>query len=263
VISRYAWRRFFNQRLTVLLMVVALIWPLLCAGFIYFANHADLIKGFGKQFQSFVQVDGKFFLVFMRVQAVFTVFLTALTGPGLIAPDLANNALPLYFSRPLTRIDYALGKFAALFGILSSISWIPGLILFGLQAGMAGSSWLQTNQRLAAGIVFGLILWILLLSLVAMASSAYARIKVVAGGLVLAFFFVLAGVSVLINGIFRVTWAHALNPSWAGHRIWCAMLGVDPPEGPGVVASISLLGAIMLALALVIERRVRPVEVIS
>ena len=46
-------------------------------------------------------------------QAVFSVLLAALSGPGLIAPDLANNALPLYFSRPLTRVDYVAARMAA------------------------------------------------------------------------------------------------------------------------------------------------------
>ena len=110
VLPRFAWRRLFQQRLVVLLMVVAMIWPLLCAGFIYLTNHAELLKGLAREFQSFIEVNGKFFLIFMNVQAVFAIFLAALTGPGLIAPDLANNALPLYFSRPLTRSEYALAR---------------------------------------------------------------------------------------------------------------------------------------------------------
>ena len=74
----------------------------------------------------------------MYVQAGFAVFLAALAGPGLIAPDLANNALPLYFSRPLTRWTYALARLTVLMGMLSIVTWIPGLILFGLQVGLAG-----------------------------------------------------------------------------------------------------------------------------
>jgi len=263
VLPRFAWRRLYQQRLVVLITVVALIWPLLCAAFIYLANNAELMKGLGKQFQSFVEVNGSFFIVFMTVQAVFAVFLAALAGPGLIAPDLVNNALPLYFSRPLTRLDYALGKLATLFGMLSWITWFPGLLLFGMQVGMAGGAWFRTNWKLGAGVIAGFGLWILLVSLVAMAGSAYARVRAIAGGLVLGFFFILGGVSGLINGIFRVNWGHALNPSWASYRIWCALLEVDPASGPGVPACASVLFLIMLLLVLVIGRKVRPVEVIS
>jgi hypothetical protein len=104
---------------------------------------------------------------------------------------------------------------------------------------------------------------VLLVSMVALAGSAWVRWRLVAGALVLAFFFVLGGVSVMINEVFRVTWGHALNPAWAINRLWCAMLGVDPPTGPGVAPCASVLAAIVLLLAFVLERKLRPVEVIS
>jgi ABC-2 type transport system permease protein len=263
VLPRFAWRRMFQQRLVILLFVLALVWPLLCALFIYISNHAELLKGYDKQFRDFIAVGGDFFLVFMNVQAVFAVFLAALCGPGLISPDLTNNALPLYFSRSLSRLEYAAARLSTLFGVLSLITWIPGLILFGMQVGMAEPSWFRENWTLGIGMTTGFVIWALLVSLVALASSAYVKMKVVAGGLVLGFFFILSGVSVMINGVFRVTWGYALNPSWATRRIWAALLHTDPAAGPGVAACVSILGALILLLVLVLERKLRPVEVIS
>jgi ABC-2 type transport system permease protein len=263
VLPRFAWRRLFQQRLVVLLTVVAMIWPLLCAGFIYLTNHVDLLKGLPREFRSFIEVNGKFFMVFMNVQASFAIFLAALTGPGLIAPDLANNGLQLYFSRPLTRTDYALARLTVLFGMLSMITWVPGLLLFGMQVGMAGGWWFRANWTIGCGIVAGFAIWVLLVSMVALAGSAYVRWRMVAGGLVLGFFFILAGVSAMINGVFRVTWGSALNPAWAVNRLWCSMLGVEPLTGPGAVECASVLAAIILLLALVLERKLRPVEVIT
>ncbi len=263
VLPRFAWQKMFQQRLVVLLMVVAMIWPLLCAIFIYLSNNAELLKGLNRQFRSFIEVNGNFFLIFMTVQSGFAVLLAALTGPGLIAPDLANNALPLYFSRPLSRIDYTLARLATLLGLLSLVTWVPGLLLFGMQAGMAGADWTWANGRLGIGILSGFAVWILLVSLVAMASSAYARIKAVSGGLVLGFFFILSGLSTMVNGVFRVTWGNGLSPSWVCRRIWSALLNVDPKPGPGVAACVSVLLLIMVLLVFVIERKLRPVEVIS
>jgi hypothetical protein len=60
-----------------------------------------------------------------------------------------------------------------------------------------------------------------------------------------------------------VKWGHALNPAWAVNRIWCAMLSVDPPEGPGIEASALVLAAIILVLIGVLGRKLRPVEVVS
>jgi len=262
VLPRYAWRRLYQQRLVILLTMAAFVWPLLCAGFIYLANYVDLLQGLDKEFREFIQVNGTFFSIFMYVQGACAVFLAALAGPSLVAPDLANNALPLYFSRPLTRWSYALARLAVIAGMLSVVTWIPGLLLFALQVGLAGGWWFLANWTLGAGVLIGFLIWLLILSLVAMASSAYVKWRVVAGAVSLAFFFILSGIAAMIDEVFRVTWGHVIDPAWSVNRVWCALLGVDPPEGPGAVASIVALTGFVLLLVMVIERKLRPVEVV-
>src|SRR5262245_59196599 len=211
VLPRYAWRKLYQQRLVLLLTMAAFIWPLLCVVFVYLTNHVELLQGLDAEFRAFIQVNGSFFSVFMYVQGASAVFLAALAGPGLIAPDLANNALPLYFSRPLTRWSYALARLTVIVGMLSVITWVPGLFLFALQVGLAGGWWFLANWTLGAGMVAGFLLWLLVLGLVAMASSAYVKWRVVAGAVSLAFFFILSGVSTMIDNVFRVTWGHVLD----------------------------------------------------
>src|SRR5918993_1754086 len=261
VLPRYAWDRLYQQRLVVGLTMLAFVWPLLCTGFVYLTNHAELLQGLDSEFRQFVQVDGRFFSIFMYVQAGFAIFLAALAGPGLIAPDLANNALPLYLSRPLTRWKYALARLIVIIGMLSVVTWIPGLLLFALQVGLAGGWWFVANWTLGAGMVIGFLIWLLILSLVAMASSAYVKWRVVAGAISLAFFFILAGIAEMIDNVFRVNWGHVIDPAWAVNRVWCTLLGVEPPEGPGALASLVALAVFVATLVLVIERKLRPVEV--
>jgi ABC-2 type transport system permease protein len=262
VLPRYAWRRLYEQRLVVLLTMAAFVWPLLCAGFIYLTNHAELLQGLEPEFRAFIQVDGRFFAIFMYVQGVCAVFLAALAGPGLVAPDLANNALPLYFSRPLTRWSYALARLTVIVGMLSVVTWVPGLLLFALQVALAGGWWFLANWTLGTGLVIGFLLWLLVLSLVAMASSAYVKWRVVAGAVSLAVFFILSGVAEMIDTVFRVSWGHILDPAWSVNRVWSALLGINPPEGPGTGASLVALATFILLLVVVIERRLRPVEVV-
>lgn len=263
VLPRYAWRRLYQQRLVLLLTMLAFIWPILCGGFIYLTNHAELLQGLDREFRQFIQVDGRFFSIFMYIQSGFAVFLTALAGPGLIAPDLANNALPLYFSRPITRWSYALARLTVLMGMLSVVTWVPGLILFGLQVGLAGSDWFRANWSLGFGIFAGFFVWLLILSLVAMASSAYVKWRVVAGAVSLAFFFILSGIAAMIDEVLRVDWGHIIDPAWSVNQVWCTLLGVTPIPGPGAGASASALAVTVLLLVFVIERKLRPVEVVT
>ena len=58
-----------------------------------------------------------------------------------ICNDLDNNALPLYLVRPFSRVDYILGKFSVLAILLSGVTWVPALLLYGLQVYYAPEGW--------------------------------------------------------------------------------------------------------------------------
>ena len=57
VLPRYAWQRLYQQRLVLLLTMAAFVWPLLCAGFVYLTNHAELLVGLDREFRDFIQID--------------------------------------------------------------------------------------------------------------------------------------------------------------------------------------------------------------
>lgn len=264
VMPRFSWERILGQRFVVILLVVSLFWPLLCAGFVYLANHTELWQGFGGGLKKFLAINGNFFAVFMKVQSTFALILAAVAGPGLIAPDLANNALPLYFSRPLTRWDYILSRMIVLLGILSLVTIVPGLLLFGMQVGIAGLDWLWQNWFLGAAILAGFTLYISLVSLVAMTSSAYVKWRVVAGALVLAFFFLLAGAAEMVNAVFRVEWASVFNPGYSIGAVWAGLLDVEiPDDKPGAWECAVFLFTMGAGLLGLLARKLRAVEVVK
>jgi ABC-2 type transport system permease protein len=263
VLPRFAWHNLMQQRLVVMLFVAATFWPLACAAFVYLANHTELLPGLGPQVLEFLKIDGGFFVVFMNTQASFAIILSAFAGPSLIAPDLANGALPLYFSRPLSRWEYVLARMLVLVGVLSPVTWVPGLLLFLMQTGMAGWTWFRDNWQLGAGVFLGFLLWILFVGLVALASSAYVKWRVVAGALVLGFFFVLAGAAELTREILRADWPRAFNPAEAMNQVWRALLGAEAMAGPAASECLLAVGLMVALLLLVIERKIRPVEVVK
>ncbi len=263
VLPREAWRRLSSQRIVTALLALSCVWPLLCALFIYISNHTELWAGLGGDFSRMLAVDSAFFLTFMKVQSVFSVLLAALAGPGMISPDLGNQGLALYFSRPISRLEYALAKMAALVWLLSLATWIPGLVLFVMQASMAEAGWLAANWRLCAGLVLGFWVWVALAALVALASSAWVKWRLIAGAVVLGFFFVLSGIGVLVNAVFRVEWGDLINPLRAAYGVWCALMGAEMPAGLSLGTSLVSLTLMAVALALALERRLRPVEVVA
>lgn len=264
VMPRFTWERILNQKFVLILIVVSLFWPLLCAGFVYLSNHTELWQGFAGGFKKFLAINGDFFAIFMNVQSTYALILAAVAGPGLIAPDLANNALPLYFSRPLTRGDYIISRMIVLLGLLSIVTIVPGVLLFGMQTGMAGADWFWRNWYMGAAIIGGFSIYIVLVSLVAMTSSAYVKWRVVAGAMVLAFFFLLTGAAEMVNNVFRVEWASAFNPGYAINAVWKGMLDLEiPDEKPGAWECGLFIFGLGVALLGLLARKLRAVEVIK
>ena len=137
VLFRYSRRNLFRSKFLTGLYVVCFFWPLVCLLMIYLAHNATFLEQVGVA-KGVLSINNTFFFNFMRVQGTFAFLLTAFTGPGLISPDLANGALPLYFCRPFSRAEYVLGKASVLAILLSQITWVPGVVLFLVQAGLAG-----------------------------------------------------------------------------------------------------------------------------
>ena len=139
ILFRYSRRDLFRSKFVTALFVACFFYPVVCLAMIYLAHSASFLQEVGMP-RGIISIDNKFFFHFMSTQGIFAFFLTALTGPGLISPDLANGALPLYFCRPFSRAEYVLGKSSVLAILLSQITWVPGLVLFVMQASLAGAS---------------------------------------------------------------------------------------------------------------------------
>jgi ABC-2 type transport system permease protein len=260
---RFAWRRLIGQRLVIIALMVSILPIFIAATFIYLGNHQELWRGLGMgDAAKLLSIDANFFLFFVNTQAVFAIIVAALTGPGLIAPDLANGGLPLYFSRPLTRRDYVLARLIVLVGLLSLLTWVPGLALFAMQSSMAGWDWTVANWNIGVGVVAGEMLWIVFVSLVALAASAWVKWRIIAGALILGLFFVTAGAGGVINAVFRERWGLYLNPAVDMSNLWRAFFGMDMPRGLEAGPSAISLAAMSLMFAWALNRKLRPVEVV-
>ena len=67
---------------------------------------------------------------FRKPQAIVMVIVVGLIAPPLISQDIRSRAFLLYFSRPLSRAEYILGKLTTIWFYLALISTIPALALY-------------------------------------------------------------------------------------------------------------------------------------
>jgi ABC-2 type transport system permease protein len=97
--------------------------------------------------------------VFLQIELYFSMIVILLVGPALISQDLRYNALPLYFSRSLRRIDYFVGKLGVIGWFLGTVVILPSLIayvlglLFSLDITIVRDTWPLLLACLAYGAV--------------------------------------------------------------------------------------------------------------
>src|SRR5271154_6211420 len=155
ILPKSAYTRLMQSKFLVMYLVACFFFPLGCTAFIYLSHNLSVLTAMSIPASQLLKVDNAFFQFFCGFQGGMAVLLTAFVGPGLVAPDLANNALPLYFCRPFTRAEYVFGKMSLLLALLSAITWAPGLLLFLIQSSLAGAGWARDNSWIGSSILAG------------------------------------------------------------------------------------------------------------
>ena len=236
VLPRYAYLELRGKRFLSIFFTLTFAYPLICALIIYVQHNASALNLLGVQgARNLISINVVFFMSLLGWQSMLALFLAAFIGPGLISPDLANNALSLYLARPFSRTEYVLGKMSVLVILMSLMTWIPGLLCFFLQGYLEGFQWMKDNIRLATGMFFGAWVWILILALLAMALSAWVKWKPAAGGMMFGVFFVAAAFGAFINQVQRTRWGSVFNISHLIGVVWVQLFEGDRHTTNGAV----------------------------
>src|SRR2546429_2287296 len=270
VLTKYAFAELFKSRFFVILLILSLVPILLFAGYIFVANNKTVQLLMQVRSSGLFLVENEYFTTIMIAQTQAAFLLNCWVGPVLIAGDLTNGALPLFLSRPFSRADYVLGKLAVLGLLLSAVTWIPGLLLFSLQAGLARNGWIWSHIWMVVPIIFCSAIWILMLSLISLAVSASVKLRIVATGVIFISFFVPAGLGEMYNSIMDTYWGRLLNFSYLfqiilarGIREPSSLLGttgwneIPVPAAWGALLFVCLLSLVILNARLRARETVR------
>jgi ABC-2 type transport system permease protein len=204
------------------------------------------------------------FREFIDQQSIFVFFITIYVGSGLIANDRRANALQIYLSKPLTRVEYVAGKLVTLVLLLSAVTWVPGMLLLLLQILFAGNfTFLRANLFVIPAITLFSAVLVLLSAFAMLALSSLSKsrrfVAMMYAGLI---FFTAAMYQALRGMTSSRAWA-VISPEDV-----LDVVGAVVFRSPGTPA-IPMWGALLVILVLmaaslwILERRVRGVEVVT
>ena len=262
VLYRFSRKTLFRSKIQTSFFVLCFFFPLLCLLGIYANYHLSAFTFLASRQGPLFEVNEKFFLFYLNFQGILAFILTAFIGPGLVAPDLANGALPLYLCRPLSRAEYVLGKMSVLLIVLSWITWVPGLLLFTVQASLSGSQWMLDNLWIAGGVLLGSFIWIGILSLLALALSAWVKWRLAAGALLLGTMFLGAGFAQAINAVLRTKQGYLVDIGNLVAIIWHNLLRDETNQPFSVIEAWIAVLAIAAFCLFLLMRKIKANEVV-
>ena len=271
VIPRHAYRAVFASKLFTGFFALCFVLPLAMSIVIYLHHNLTAMAIFGidqLDLRSVFPINGGFFRFLVGFQGGLAFLLTVLIGPPLISRDLANNALPLYLCRPLSRAEYVLGKMSVLIILISAITWIPGELLFLFQSYLEGAGWAASNLWIAVAIFVASWTWILLLALLSVTISAWVKWRLAASAALFGLFIMSNAIGFMVNGVLHTRWGSLFNLTIIMKTIEDSLFrssnSMDLPNWmvlPAPAAWITL-GLFLAMCLLLLSRRVRAYEVV-
>jgi len=211
-----------------------------------------------------LDIGAGFFQNAFTVQLFPLVLVTIYAGSGLISSDLAANALPLYFARPITRRDYILGKLAVIAFFLTLVFLLPVLLLFVFAVGISPDlAFLKTNYWVILPIMAYGLMVVVLTSVFIVGLSSTSRSGRVVGVAFIAVVMFSGMISNLLNLVLRNNQVLAL--SLAQNLVRLSDLFFMQESGLRIHPAISLAiaGMVMAWSLWTLNRRIRPVEVVA
>jgi ABC-2 type transport system permease protein len=204
------------------------------------------------------------FREFLDQQAIFVFFVTIYVGAGLVANDRRANALQIYLSKPLSRVEYIVGKLVTLLVFLIGVTWLPAMLLLLLQIMFAGNlTFLRNNLFLFPAITLFSLIQVFTSAFAMLALSSLSKSRRFVGIMYAGIIFFTAA---MYNALRAMTGSSAfawLSPEDCLDIIANAIFRARASYPvPVPVAFLSII-VIIAASILILERRVRGVEVVT
>lgn len=202
---------------------------------------------------------------FTQTTAFFTLILMAWYGAGLISEDRRLGANLLYFSRPITRLDYLLGKFLSVtaFGALALV--VPTMLVCSI-ASFSSPNWsfLTDAWDQILKILLFSSLWVATVAVVVLAVSSAVSRKTFALVGVVGFVVVSGGVSQAFAEIFNEPRFTLFSLFKNFERVGQWILDRRGPGDPvSMEATLWALGSLWAVCLAVLTSRVRKMEVVA
>jgi ABC-2 type transport system permease protein len=256
VIARAGIRSFFGRK--------AFLGLLLLSWLPFFVRAVQIYAAANLPQAAFLRPTTETFRQFLDQQEIFVFFLTVYVGAGLIANDRRANALQIYLSKPLTRSEYVFGKLAILMTFLLLVTWVPAIVLLLVQIAFAGNfTFLRANLFLFPAITVFAFVQVIVVAATMLALSSLSNSSRYVGILYAAVIFFTQAIYGVVYAVTRSTAMSWISVSANLTQLGDVIFRLRPKYDTPWIVSLVVVTGLVVASGLILERRVRGVEVVA
>ena len=265
-ITRLGIKLTFKRKYFKFIFFGSLVPAVVYLGGIYISERIEDFRYMLRGSQRFLEVNPAYFKSYFTGSFLLFMMVMILTfcGAGLISDDLKYNSLQLYFSKPLRKKDYFLGKASVILFFLLLLTLIPGLIFFIMKLIFSGSfKFFRAYPWLPLSIIGYSLFLAAFFSFYTLFLSSLSKNRRYVGILIFAVYIFSDIFFGILFGIFKNQYFSLLSLKNNLQQVGAFFFNQKTPYQVPSLYSFLILLSICLLAAVVLKKKVKGVEIIK
>ncbi len=265
-ITRYGIKLTLKKKYFKLTYALALVPALVFLVGIYLAERIDDFSVIMDGSSQLIKVDLAYFKNYLSNDSLLfmIVIILLFSGAGLIADDIKHNSLQLYFSRPLRKQDYLLGKASVLVAFLLFLTLVPGLLLFIMKLIFSGGlKFFSDFPLLPISIIGYSIFMTVFFSFYTLLLSSMSKSRRYVIILIFGIYFFSDILVAIFGEIFNSPYFSLFSVKVNLQQLGAAFFGVKADHNVPWIYSLLILVGICCLSGVVLIRKVKGVEIVK
>lgn len=265
-ITRFGIKLTFKKKFFKFFFFMTLVPAVVYLVGIYISERLEDFNFMIRESTEFLQINPAYFKSYFTNEGLLFMIVIVLVfaGAGLISDDLKYNSLQLYFSRPLKKKDYFIGKAAVIVFFLFIVTLIPGLVFIIMKLVFSGSfKFFASYPWLILSVIAYSILVTAFFAFYSLFLSSMSKNRRYVAILIFGLYFFSDIIYEIFYGIFKSPYFSLFSLKINLQQVGAVIFNQKTQYAVSWIYSLLIIIGICILAALVLKKKIRGVEIVK
>ena len=265
-ITRFGIKLTFKKKFFKFFFFMTLVPAVVYLVGIYISERLEDFNFMIRESTEFLQINPTYFKSYFTNEGLLFMIVIVLVfaGAGLISDDLKYNSLQLYFSRPLKKRDYFIGKAAVIVFFLFIVTLIPGLVFIIMKLVFSGSfKFFASYPWLILSVIAYSIFVTAFFAFYSLFLSSIGKNRRYVAILIFGLYFFSDIIYEIFYGIFKSPYFSLFSLKINLQQVGAVIFNQKTQYAVSWVYSLLIIIGICILSALVLKKKIRGVEIVK